>query len=467
MESATTKRRAVGIVRCSPDDNRGGDTKHSPAQQADQITAHCRREGWELLDIHEEEDISGRWKLERRPGLRAAIEAIENDDADLVIVSRFDRLVRSVRVQAEITERVEKAGGDLFAIDSGFLTNGNATQRLSSNFLGMVAQYHADTTQERTWEALERAVANGIPVFAGATAGYLRPVIGKRPNGTPIHGPLVPDPATKDTVVKAWEMRADGATVSECRAFLAEHGIEYSYPGVIKLFKSRLPLGELHHGNLENLYAHPAIIDRDLWQRVQDMRSPRGRQAKSQRLLSRLGVLRCKGCGGRMSVGDDWRGSKVYRCSTPAGNCLERSTIMADVADAKVWAEAVIAAEELRGRAVDDERVAAAEVEADRAEQALEGLVAMLTGLEAVAGVRERVLSAQAEAKRLRARANRLALSVSGASEDVDPRDPRLSLKARRGIVRWAIREAVVCRSAPGLQGAARITVDPFQALGE
>jgi len=29
--------------------------------------------------------------------------------------------------------------------------------------------------------------------------------------------------------------------------------------------------------------------------------------------ISRLGVLRCAGCNGRMSIGDDWRGLKVYR----------------------------------------------------------------------------------------------------------------------------------------------------------
>jgi hypothetical protein len=111
---------------------------------------------------------------------------------------------------------------------------------------------------------------------------------------------------------------------------------------VIKLFESRLPLGELHHGDFRpNLHAHPAIIDRDVWERVQKTRSTRGRQPKSQHLLSRLGVLRCGGCDGRMSIGDDWRGAKVYRCSTSHGDCPERSTIMADTADEAVWEKAV------------------------------------------------------------------------------------------------------------------------------
>jgi DNA invertase Pin-like site-specific DNA recombinase len=457
--SKTATRRAVGIVRCSPDEK--NDDKHSPEVQTQGIRDFCEREGWELVDVLEEIDVSGRWELERRSGLRTAVEMVEASEADVVIVSRFDRLIRNTRVQAEVTERVERKGGDLYAIDSGFITNGNATQKMSAGFLGLVAQFHSDTTRERTIEAVQAAIDAGIPPFKGTTAGYTRPVIGVRRNGKPIHGPLVPDPKTKDVVADAWAMRADGATVSECRAFLAEHGVDYSYPGVIKLFKSKLPLGELHHGDFRpNLYAHPAIIDRDVWERVQSTRSTRGRQPKSTRLLSRLGVLRCAGCGGRMSIGDDWRGAKLYRCSTSDGDCPERSTIMADTAERVVWDAAVLAAEDIKGRAASDAEARAAAAEADRAERALEGLVAMFTGLEDVGNARERILAARAEAEQLRARATRLA--SAGATFDVDVTDPRLTLDERRGIVKRTIERALVVRSAPGLQGAARITVEAF-----
>ena len=455
----TTTRRAVGIVRCSPDEK--NDDKHSPDVQRQGIEDFCARERWQLLDVLDETDVSGRWDLERRTGLLRAVAMVENREADVVIVSRFDRMIRNTRVQAEITERVEKAGGDLYAIDSGFITNGNATERMSAGFLGLVAQFHSDTTRERTIEGVQAAIDAGIPPFKGTTAGYVRPVIGVRRNGKPIHGPLVPDPKTKDAVAAAWALRADGATVSECRAFLAEHGVDYSYPGVIKLFKSRLPLGELHHGDFRpNLYAHPAIIDRDVFDRVQKTRSTRGRQPKSQRLLSRLGVLRCAGCDGRMSIGDDWRGAKLYRCSTSHGDCPERSTIMADTADRVVWDAAVEAAEDIQGRAASDAEARAAAAEADRAEDALAGLVAMFTGLEDVANARERMLAARAEAERLRARATRLA--SAGAALTVDVTDPRLTLDERRGIVKRTIARASVARSAPGLQGAARIAVESF-----
>ena len=81
-------------------------------------------------------DVSGKLPLSKRPGLLAAIEMIEAGRADQLVVAYFDRLVRSLKVQLEVIERVERAGGEIFALDHGKLTNGTAAQRLSTNMLG-------------------------------------------------------------------------------------------------------------------------------------------------------------------------------------------------------------------------------------------------------------------------------------------------------------------------------------------
>lgn len=54
---------------------------------------------------------------------------------------------------------------------------------------------------------------------------------------------------------------------------------------------------ELRFGEILNPSAHPAIVDTRTWQAVRRMRSPRGQRPKSERLLARLGVLRCETCG--------------------------------------------------------------------------------------------------------------------------------------------------------------------------
>ena len=48
------------------------------------------------------------------------------------------------------------------------------------------------------------------------------------------------------------------------------------------------------------------IVKRRVWDAVKAMRVPSGRTAKSERLLARLGVLRCASCGGRMVAGGAW-----------------------------------------------------------------------------------------------------------------------------------------------------------------
>ena len=54
----------------------------------------------------------------------------------------------------------------------------------------------------------------------------------------------------------------------------------------------------------------------------------RGRQAKSERLLARLGVLRCGTCGSRMVINSD---SGSYRCGdTSANRCRRRAAVKAD-----------------------------------------------------------------------------------------------------------------------------------------
>ena len=98
------------------------------------------------------------------------------------------------------------------------------------------------------------------------------------------------------------------------------------------MLSSRLYLGEIHLGEWHNLQAHPPIIrDRDLFDRVQRRTVSRGRQAKSDRLLARLGVLRCGTCGSRMVI-NTHTGS--YRCGdTSANGCARRAAVQADVVE--------------------------------------------------------------------------------------------------------------------------------------
>ena len=60
--------------------------------------------------------MSGKTALDDRKGLREAIEAVEAGEADVIVTAYFDRLVRSLKVQAEVVQRVERAGGKVLTL---------------------------------------------------------------------------------------------------------------------------------------------------------------------------------------------------------------------------------------------------------------------------------------------------------------------------------------------------------------
>jgi hypothetical protein len=148
-------------------------------------------------------------------------------------------------------------------------------------------------------------------------------------------GVLVVEPAAGRVVVRAFRRRDRGASLVEIQAWLAENGIERALSGVAWMLRSRMYLGEIHFGELHNPRAHEAIVkDRGLFERVQRRTVSRGRQAKSERLLARLGVLRCGTCASRMVINSD---SRSYRCGdTSANRCRRRAAVKADRVEAMV-----------------------------------------------------------------------------------------------------------------------------------
>lgn len=440
-------------MRISRTGNREGERFVSPVEQRERIAAACERDGLQLTEVIEELDVSGGTPLERRTGLRRAVELVEASSVNVVVVAYFDRLVRSLTVQREVVERVEQAGGAILAVDVGEVRADTASRWLSSTMLGMVAEYHRRVTAERTEDAKRRAVARGVPPFPNVPPGYRR-----RDDGR-----LEPHPEHATVVADAFRLRAGGATVSEVRDHLRAHGIERSFHGVQALLGSRIVLGELRFGENVNTASHPAIVEPSIWQQVQRMRVSRGRRAKSERLLARLGILRCGTCGGRMVIGStDQNGVRhyMYRCS-PIGDCPRRVTVSANLAERVVVDEVRRLLDGMQGTATVAEGAADAERALDRAEQELDAAVRAFTGLEDVDAARERLLQLRQERDQARDRAEELraaatpALSIS-ASGDWD----LLTLDEQRALIRAVVEQATV---APG-RGADRITV---QARGQ
>ena len=422
----------------------------SPREQTERIRSIAERDGLHLVETIEELDVSGGTPLAKRHGLRRAVEMVEAGDAEVVVVAYFDRLVRSLAVQAEVVERVERAGGQILAVDVGEVRAETAGRWLSSTMLGLVAEYARRSTAERTADAKRRAIARGVPTFANIPPGYRqRKDRTLEPNGD------------APAVAEAFRMRASGATIMDVRGHLATHGIKRSFHGTQALLRSRIVLGELHFGVLVNESAHEAIVDPDTWRRVQRQIVTRGRRPKSDRLLARLGVLRCGTCGARMVTGTTVQGRRrtpysFYRCN-PTSDCPRRVTISADVAEQVVVDAVKQILEGVAGTASMDDGIASARADVERAEQELDAAVRAFSGLEDVEAARERLAALRDARDVARDRLDDLRATVIPAvtltADDWDD----LTLAERRDLVRAVVDQAVV---APG-RGPDRITVEP------
>jgi site-specific DNA recombinase len=426
--------------------DREGERFASPSEQRERIDAACARDELKLTNILEEPDVSGGAVLERRPGLSRAIAMVEGGEADVVVVTYFDRLVRSLAVQRELLERVEAAGGAILAVDVGEVRADTASRWLSSTMLGMVAEYHRRVTAERTADAKRRAVDRGVAPFPN-----LPPYL-KRGDDDEI----VVDARKARVVKEAARMRADGATIADVRAYLGKGGIKRSYHGTQALLASRMLLGELRFGELVNERAFPQIIDPETWQRVQRVSVARGRRPKSERLLARLGVLRCGTCGARMVVGTSQRRYAFYRCP-PIGDCPQRVTIGAEIAEQAVVAAVQDYLAGIEGRASVESGVDEAAQELARRQEALDAAIRVFDRLSDESAARERLQELREARDAARDRHDEL-LAASAPAITVTAGDwSDLTLDERRALISAVVDRAVV---SPG-RGSDRITVEP------
>lgn len=93
-----------------------------------------------------------------RDQLAAALDFIR--EGDTLVVTKLDRLARSVRHLLEITERLEAKGATLRILGMGIDT-ATPNGRLMLNLLGSIAQFEREIMLERQREGIAKAKADG------------------------------------------------------------------------------------------------------------------------------------------------------------------------------------------------------------------------------------------------------------------------------------------------------------------
>jgi DNA invertase Pin-like site-specific DNA recombinase len=93
-----------------------------------------------------------------KPKLEAALDYLREGDA--LVVTKLDRLARSVAHLVAIGERLDSKGVTLKVLDQAIDTS-TPTGRLMFNMLGSIAQFERELMLERQREGIARAKAEG------------------------------------------------------------------------------------------------------------------------------------------------------------------------------------------------------------------------------------------------------------------------------------------------------------------
>jgi DNA invertase Pin-like site-specific DNA recombinase len=129
------------------------------AAQQSSIESECYRRGWQLAEIFTDE-ASGK-SLAGREGLNAAIATVESGDASVLVVSKLDRLSRSLLDFASVMGRAQSKGWNLVALDLGIDLSTPAGEFLAS-VMASAAQWERRIIGVRTKEALAAKRAAGV-----------------------------------------------------------------------------------------------------------------------------------------------------------------------------------------------------------------------------------------------------------------------------------------------------------------
>ena len=97
-------------------------------------------------------------KLASRPELEKALMVAR--EGDQVVITRLDRLGRSLKNLIELSEQLRSQGVGLVILDQGIDTS-TSTGRMFFQFLGAIAEFEHALMVERTREGLEAARARG------------------------------------------------------------------------------------------------------------------------------------------------------------------------------------------------------------------------------------------------------------------------------------------------------------------
>jgi site-specific DNA recombinase len=348
---AGRKPRAISLTRVSSDprfESTSHDTQHA-------ANLRCIADLGAELFAHYEETVSGALYQARKETQRA-LEDLEADRADYLILFSMDRYGRSVRWQQEILARVERAEKRIqfaqFRLEYDDETNRlTPMSRAAFNNFGTMSELERYSILERTQRGVKRQLELGkMPKRSRSAFGYRivqKKDIVREEQPAELEGKYILGPPIEQEAARAlFEQFARLQSVNDVTAWLREnyppekcgrvwvrttvHNMLRNpiYAGNATFGKTRRTVDESRRaiglGDVQKrrrpkeLWKYvdaPPLVSAELWNECQTVLDENKikRAGRPSRRYALSGLLACPHCGFRMG-GISMKGREYYRC---------------------------------------------------------------------------------------------------------------------------------------------------------
>lgn len=242
-------------------------------------------EGWVLVPKEYNDGGFSGGTIER-PAFKKLLSDIENDEIDIVVVYKVDRLTRSLMDFSKIVELFDKHETSFVSITQQFNTT-TSMGRLTLNILLSFAQFEREVTGERIRDKFAASRKKGLWMHGTPPIGYIKE-----------NGKLVEDKEQSDKIKLIFEKYLEFKSVPQLHNYLKENRIHtrsdkmFHKGHLNKILRNKLYIGKIEHK--ENVYdgIHEGIVDEVIFEQAQKMldfnmvQANNGTKAKPSSLLA-------------------------------------------------------------------------------------------------------------------------------------------------------------------------------------
>ena len=292
-------------------------------EQKERLEAYCKFNGYKIVEYYTDAGISAKTG-NFRPEYDRMLEDGKQGKINMIIALKLDRITRSTRDWETLMDYLEKYNINIAFVNDDINTT-TANGKMVSRIMMSVSQNEIERTSERTIIGLEGAIKQGhIP--ARAPLGYKH-----------IDKKLVPDPLTKDIVIRIYNLYFEGLTYNTIAKLFNKEKVcgktNWKDTSILKIITNVIYKGDYIQGKTtRNPRYFPDVVEpivsRELWDSCQVLKKKNQRNYMRSQTYIFLQKLKCPKCGRILAGGashkikaDKWY--YYYRCEKCRGNIRE------------------------------------------------------------------------------------------------------------------------------------------------